>query len=237
MPKGRGTGGKGKAKGAPSVQEKASGKTKSDYKYVESSGGSSGDENIWWPEGDSTKQTVPPATEATGTPKKLPAGKTFSNFAYVESDETCSVESSAEEGHKEGPVVDGTKATVFVRNILTLPPPAEADQGSSDYQPFATPSTGPCTRSRAREGPVPDTSERLPPKPKKRRSARAFSSIPEIMGNQEDLARWVEANDLLYNRANKFHTDKRRQNAVYAAKADEIRGITEELCGKLSLFY
>ena len=67
-------------------------------------------------------------------------------------------------------------------------------------------------------------------------AALDFLSIPEIMENQDDLASWVESHDFLYNRANKGYTDTKKHIAVYDWKADEIRGVTQDLCGKLSFF-
>ena len=67
--------------------------------------------------------------------------------------------------------------------------------------------------------------------------SRSFKTIPEIMDHQDELAKWVQENELLYNPAHRSHRDRTKKEALYTDKADEIRAETPELCGKLSLFY
>ena len=77
------------------------------------------------------------------------------------------------------------------------------------------------------------------PKRKKRRTdiSRSFKTIPEIMNHQDTLATWIEEHEFLYNSAHKSHKDKTKKEALYTDKANEIREVTADLSGKLSLFY
>ena len=81
------------------------------------------------------------------------------------------------------------------------------------------------------------------PKEKRRRTLkdskewlRAYNTIPEIRDNQDELANWIQRNDCLYNSSNRDSKNKVKKKALFAEKADALRDVTPDLCGKLSLF-